>query len=102
MLLVQNSHQYESFNTIKKRYTIDVLLKEKYSQADIAKRIRRDKSVVCRELQRNSDKRSGACKADLADRKSVEHHYLKPKKIYFTEVVKSYVNYILMIRFPSF
>ena len=55
--------------TQQQRYTIDVLRKEKYSQTDIARRIGRDKSVVCRELQRNSDKRSGAYKADLAARK---------------------------------
>lgn len=78
--------------TQEQRYTIDVLRKEKYSQTDIARRIGRDKSVVCRELQRNSDKRSGAYKADLAARKCAERHQIKPKKIYFTEAVKSYVN----------
>jgi IS30 family transposase len=78
--------------TQEQRYTIDVLRKEKYSQTDIAERIGRDKSVVCRELQRNSDKRSGAYKADLAERKCAERHQLKPKKIYFTEAVKSHVN----------
>lgn len=45
--------------TQEQRYIIDVLRKEKNSQTDIAERIGRDKSVVCRELQRNSDKRSG-------------------------------------------
>ena len=55
--------------TQEQRYAIDVLRKEKYSQADIARLIGRDKSVVCRELQRNSDKRSGAYKAALAERK---------------------------------
>jgi IS30 family transposase len=78
--------------TQEQRYTIDVLRKEKYSLTDIAERIRRDKSVVCRELQRNSDKRSGAYKADLAIRKCEQRHELKPKKIYFTEAVKTYVN----------
>ena len=51
--------------TQDQRYTIDVLRKEKYSQTDIARRIGRDKSVVCRELQRNSDKRSGVYKGGL-------------------------------------
>lgn len=78
--------------TQEQRYTIDVLRKENYSQTDIAKRIGKDKSVVCRELQRNSDKRNGCYKATLAERKCLERHRTKPKKIHFTEEVKSYVN----------
>ncbi len=59
------------------RYIIVVLRKEKHSQTDIAERIGRNKSVVCRELQRNSDKRIGAYKAGLADWKCLERHRVK-------------------------
>jgi len=78
--------------TQAQRYTIDVLSKEKYSQTAIANRINKHKSVVCRELQRNSDKRSGVYKADLADRKCLERHHKKPKRIDFTDAVKRHVN----------
>jgi transposase, IS30 family len=78
--------------TPEQRYTIEVLQKEKYSQTDIAKRVGKDKSVICRELQRNSDKRSGVYKADLASRKCLERHHKKHKKILFTDAVKSYVD----------
>lgn len=78
--------------TQEQRYKIDVLRQEKYSQTAIAKLINKDKSVVCRELQRNSDKRSGVYKSELAIRKCEQRHLLKQKKIYFTETVKSYVN----------
>lgn len=78
--------------TQEQRYTIEVLRKENYSQTEIAKRIGKSKSVVCRELQRNSDKRNGIYKADLAERKCIERHHVKPKRIYFTEAVKSYVD----------
>ena len=78
--------------TQEQRYKIDVLRQEKYSQTAIAKLINRDKSVVCRELKRNSDKVSGAYKSELAIRKCEQRHQLKPKKIHFTEAVKSYVN----------
>ena len=78
--------------TQEQRCTIDVLRKEKYSQTDIAKRIGKDKSVVCRELQRNSNKWSGNYNADLVERKYLERHKVKPKKVYFTEAIKSRIN----------
>ncbi len=80
--------------THKQRYNFDVIRKEKYFQKDIAKRVGKNKSVVCMKLQRNADKRSGVYKADLAERKCAERHQIKPKKIYFTEAVKQYVNKI--------
>jgi IS30 family transposase len=78
--------------TQSQRYTIAVLKKENQSQTYIAKQINKSKSVVCRELRRNSDNRSGEYKAELAQKKCLERHQKKPKKIHFTESVKSYVN----------
>ena len=78
--------------TQAQRYTIAVLKIENRSQTYIAEEISKSKSVVCRELKRNSDIRSGAYKAELAQKKCLERHQKKPKKISFTDSVKSYVN----------
>jgi transposase, IS30 family len=78
--------------TQTQRYTIDVLKKENRSQTYIAKRINKSKSVVSRELKRNSDKRSGEYKVELAQKKCIERHQKKPKKIRFTKSVESHVN----------
>ena len=45
--------------TVEQRHAIDVMYNRGYKQIDIAKAIRKDKSVVGRELKRNCDKRSG-------------------------------------------
>jgi IS30 family transposase len=77
--------------TQEQRYTIEVLNKENYSQTAIAARINKHKSVVCRELQRNCDKRNGQYRAALAHRRCEKRHSDKNKKIYFTHAVKDYV-----------
>ena len=69
--------------TQEQRYKIDVLHQERYSQTAIAKLINKDKSIVCRELQRNSDMHSGTYKSELAIRKCEQRHQLKPKEIHF-------------------
>jgi transposase, IS30 family len=74
------------------RYTIAVLKKEKRTQTYIAEQIGKDKSVVSRELARNSDNRCGAYKADLANRKCLERQRKKPKRIHFTSTIKSLVE----------
>jgi IS30 family transposase len=78
--------------TQAQRYIIAVLKKENRSQSYIAEQINKNKSVVCRELQRNSDKRSGEYKAELAQKKCLERHQKKPKNLRFTDSVKIYVN----------
>jgi len=79
--------------TFEQRYTIEILCKENYSQTAIAKRIDKDKSVVCRELKRNCDGRNNTYKADLANRKCKKRHLEKQKKVYFTTEVEAYVNH---------
>ena len=81
--------------TQEQRYTIDVLKKENYSLSDIGKRIGKDKSVICRELKRNSDARNGVYKAELAQRKCKIRHLEKPKKIRFSKTIKEFVIYWL-------
>jgi transposase, IS30 family len=78
--------------TQEQRYIIETLLKEKYSQTAIASRIGRDKSVVCREVKRNKDKRNGLYRASLAQIKCEKRHSEKNKIIYFTDDVKTYVD----------
>jgi IS30 family transposase len=81
--------------THEQRYKIDVLKKENYSLTEIGAIIGKDKSVVCRELNRNSDRRSGVYKADLAIRKCKQRHLEKPKKIRFVKSIKDFVIYWL-------
>jgi IS30 family transposase len=81
--------------TQEQRYTIEVLVRENYSQTEIGRRIGKDKSVICNELKRNSDKRSGVYKADLASRKCKQRHLEKAKQIRFTTPMKCFVNYWL-------
>jgi IS30 family transposase len=68
--------------TESQRYTIMCLLKEGFKQIEISRAISKDKSVISRELKRNSDKRSGLYKADLANikykrRQKEKHKYRK-------------------------
>jgi IS30 family transposase len=74
--------------TLKQRYTIQVLLKEGLNQSLTAKRLKRDKSVIQREIKRNCDLRSGEYKADLADKKCSNRHKTKNKHIRFTLEIK--------------
>ena len=78
--------------TLEQRYKIEMLSQENYSQTDIAKLLGRNKSVICRELKRNSDGRNGVCKAELAQKKSRARHQDKNKIIYFTDDVELLVN----------
>ena len=78
--------------TSSQRYTIATMKSKGYSQKVIAELIGKDKSVVSRELKRNSDLRSGEYRSDLADRKYAERQKTKRKKRYFTEAIKAEVN----------
>jgi len=68
------------------------MLKRGCTQLLIANTIGRDKSVVCREIKRNCDQRSGVYSEDLAQRKYVERQKEKPKKRHFTKEVEKYVK----------
>ncbi|WP_091093584.1 helix-turn-helix domain-containing protein [Flavobacterium gillisiae] len=52
--------------TSDQRYTISVLLERNFSKSEIALFIKKDKSVLTRELKRNCDLRSGKYDSDLA------------------------------------
>ena len=77
--------------TLEQRYTIQVLKSKNYKQKEIAAAIGKDKSVVSRELKRNSDKRNQVYKAALAEKKYSKRQSEKPKYISLTEDIQSYI-----------
>ena len=77
--------------TIEQRYTISAMRVLNCSQKSIADAIGKDKSVVSRELKRNSDQRNGVYKASLAEKKYQLRHTQKLKHISFTSDIKAYV-----------
>lgn len=81
-----------SYLTAEQRYTISEMKQKSYSQTEIAKVIGKNKSVVSRELRRNCDKRNGEYRSDLAQRKYEQRQKQKPKKVVFTDEVKTYVS----------
>jgi len=74
--------------TYEQRYTIELLLNQGVSKKEIAKTILVDKTVVYRELQRNSDGRNGVYKSKLAQSKYENRLSLKPKRIKLTSNLK--------------
>ncbi len=82
--------------TNEQRYTIFSMLRIGCTQTLIAAAIGKDKSVVSREIKRNSDSRSGEYRYELAKRKCAKRHKEKPKKIRFTSEVKSNVDELLL------
>ncbi len=57
--------------TQAQRYTISCMLHQGYKQIEIALAIGKDKSVISKEIKRNSDKRNGVYKHELAQKKYV-------------------------------
>ena len=80
----------------EQRYTIEVLLKTEVPKTSIAKVIGVDKTVVYREIKRNSDKRNGVYKAKLAEIKYRQRQLEKPKHIAFTADIEQNVWFYLL------
>lgn len=70
-------------------YTISSMLSEGFTQTQIAEVIRKNRSIVSREIRRNRDRRNGVYKHDLAQRKSNLRHRNKSKQISFTDALKT-------------
>jgi transposase, IS30 family len=85
--------------TEAQRYTIEVLRAKNYSQKHIADVIGKSPSVVCRELKRNSDKRNGHYKSDLAQRKCNKRHKDKKKNIRFDSEIKDSVDSLIKMHY---
>jgi IS30 family transposase len=81
---------------MKQRYEIELLRNQKYSMTKIAEIIGKNKSTISREIKRNCDQRNGVYKSELAQKKSIDRHKNKPKKISFTLAIQAYVIEKLM------
>lgn len=81
--------------TPQQRYTISCMLKNGYTKIEIAKAIDKDKTVVYRELKRNSDARSGIYKDELANRKYAKRQKEKHKYKRFTASIKQDIEKLL-------
>jgi IS30 family transposase len=77
--------------TLEQRYTISSLLQTGSTQTAIAEVLGKHKSVISREIKRNSDGRSSEYRADLANRKARSRLKDKPKHIRFTEDMKTHI-----------
>ena len=82
--------------TLAQRYQIQSCLDNAMSKSETAQYIGKDKSVIYREVKRNCDGRNGAYKAELAHHKATTRHKTKRKKIYFTDIIKAYVEGLLV------
>lgn len=78
--------------TYEQRYTICIMLNSGHTQSFIAAALGRDKSVISREISRNSDGRSKRYSADLAQRKCDKRHNEKNKHIILTVEMRSYIT----------
>lgn len=78
--------------TVEERYVISMMKEEGKSQREIAPKIGKSESTVCRELARNCDKRSGKYHYQLAQQKYRKRIKEKPKHIRFTPEIKHFVE----------
>lgn len=78
--------------TLAQRYTIEILLRQQISNANIADIIRVNKSSISREIRRNCDQRNGTYKAELAHSKAEKRHLEKAKNIRLTSEVIEHIR----------
>jgi IS30 family transposase len=71
------------------------MLNQGYKQIEIALAIGKDKSVINKEIKRNSDKRNGVYKYELAQKKYVKRQKEKPKRKRFTKEIKDEIELLL-------
>lgn len=81
--------------TYEQRYTIEKLLTCGKQQSEIACLLSVSPSTISRELQRNSDMRSGSYRACLAQRKYEQRLFEKPKSCKFNSLLKQRVKALL-------
>jgi len=77
------------------RYAICCMLKQGYKQIEIAVAIGKDKTVVRKEIKRNSDKRNGVYKHELAQKKYAKRQKEKPKQKRFTKNIQQAIELLL-------
>jgi len=81
--------------TLEQRYEIAALRKAGSSITKIANQIGKHKSTISREIKRNADGRSGAYRAELAERKAKQRHKEKPKKTALNAEIEARILYYL-------
>ena len=81
--------------TQEQRYTICCMLKQGYKQIEIALAIGKDKTVVRKEIRRNSDKRDGVYKYEQAQKKYAKRQKEKPKRKGFTKDIQQVTELLL-------
>lgn len=65
-----------------------MMIENDHSMAEIARYMDKDKSVICREIKRNRDQRSGKYTFELAERKCRARHARKGKHVHFTGEIR--------------
>jgi IS30 family transposase len=83
--------------TLEQRYKIEAYKNLGKKNSEIADYLGKDKSVISRELIRNSDQRSGIYKADLADKKTLNRHKIKHKNCSLNANVEANILYYLRL-----
>lgn len=81
--------------TLQQRYQIQAGIDNGMTQTEVGLYIGKDKSVINREIKRNSDGRNGLYKAELAHTKAMKRHKEKAKKISFTTTIINHVEEML-------
>ena len=81
--------------TLEQRYKIEAYKNAGSSNSEIGNILGKDRSVIYREIKRNSDQRSGNYKALLATNKTITRHKIKNKKRTFTPEVEKNILYYL-------
>ena len=71
------------------------MLKQGYKQIEIALAIGKDKTVVRKEIRRNSDKRDGVYKYEQAQKKYAKRQKEKPKRKGFTKDIQQVTELLL-------
>ena len=81
--------------TYTQRYTISVMLEQGYSQKDIARTIKKDKSVVSREIRRNRNPKTGRYTYKDACRRSAERkkRFSLPRR--FTKEIETRISILI-------
>ncbi len=78
--------------TSEERHTIEHLLSQSLSPANIAKQLGRDKSTITREIKRNCDQRDGVYRNELAERKAQNRQKIKTKRCDYTPAIQAHVE----------
>lgn len=83
--------------TLEQRYKIEAYLNAGKCVTEIADYVGKHRSVVYREIKRNSDKRNGLYRASLAERKTTSRHQCKYKLCRLDAEVECNILYYLSL-----